>query len=551
MARTVLRFHGAAGGVTGSCYEIESAGSRILVDCGLFQGSKSERELNYGAFPFDPRAIDAVILTHAHIDHSGLLPKLVRQGFSGPIHTSGATIDLCSVMLQDSAHIQETEVEQLNRRNARRGRAAVSADLYGAGRRGLHDPVQGRRVRRLDADLSKASGHASGMPAICSALRPSNSRSCRATANRHCGCCFPAISVPARSSCRPRRKGPQGVDYLVCESTYGDRDRPEMTREKRRALLGEEVRRAVEQGGPLIIPSFAVERTQELLVDLFLLAQEGTIPSASIFVDSPLATRASAIFERHAGDIEGGETLRAALTSGDMRFTETVDQSKAINRLTGFYIVIAASGMCDAGRIRHHLRANLWRRNATVMMAGFQAQGSLGRILLDGASRVRIQGDEIEVKARITSFDYYSGHADAGELVDWVRARGPVRHAVFLTHGEEAGLKGLRAGLSGVLPDERRVIPRIDDAFELGGSGFRQIDLNARRRLLAGTRRAARLAQRPVEAPAGRDRHGQCRRRRARPRGDHPPAAPGARRGGRIGVLPIQDGSKPAVNGWT
>ncbi len=166
-----------------------------------------------------------------------------------------------------------------------------------------------------------------------------------------------------------------------------------------------------------------------------------------------------------------------------MRFTETVDQSKAINRLTGFYIVIAASGMCDAGRIRHHLRANLWRRNATVMMAGFQAQGSLGRILLDGATRVRIQGDEIEVKARIASFDYYSGHADAGELVDWVRARGPVRHAVFLTHGEETGLDGLRAGLAGLLPDERRVIPRIDDAFELGASGFRQIDLNARRRL--------------------------------------------------------------------
>jgi metallo-beta-lactamase family protein len=278
-------------------------------------------------------------------------------------------------------------------------------------------------------------------------------------------------------------EGPKGVDYLVCESTYGDRDRPEFSREQRRAMLGEEVKRAAASQGPLVIPSFAVERTQELLVDLFLLTRNGSIPSGPIFVDSPLATRASAIFERHAGEIESGDMLLKALNSGDIRFTETAEQSKAINRLSGFFIVIAASGMCDAGRIRHHLRANLWRRNATIMMAGYQAQGSLGRILIDGASRVRIQGDEVNVKARIVSFDLYSGHADAIELVSWVANRSPVHGAIFLTHGEDAGLSGLRDRLSSTFASERIILPLIDDAYELGPSGARQIDLNRPRRL--------------------------------------------------------------------
>jgi metallo-beta-lactamase family protein len=288
---------------------------------------------------------------------------------------------------------------------------------------------------------------------------------------------------PGQKLLQAEPEGPIGVDYLVCESTYGDRDRPELSREQRRAMLGEEVRRAAAFQGPLIIPSFAVERTQELLVDLFLLTRNGSIPSGPIFVDSPLATRASAIFERHAGEIESGSVLLEALNSGDIRFTETAEQSKAINRLSGFFIVIAASGMCDAGRIRHHLKANLWRRNATIMMAGYQAQGSLGRILVDGASRVRIQGEEVDVKARIVQFDLYSGHADAAELVSWVASRLPVRSAVFLTHGEETGLAGLRDRLSSTFASDRIVLPLIDDAYELGPASARQVDLNRPRRL--------------------------------------------------------------------
>jgi metallo-beta-lactamase family protein len=181
--------------------------------------------------------------------------------------------------------------------------------------------------------------------------------------------------------------------------------------------------------------------------------------------------------------MENGETLLEALRSNTIRFIETVEQSEAINRLTGFFIVIAASGMCDAGRIRHHLKANLWRHNATVMMAGYQAQGTLGRILVDGALRVRIQGEEVDVKARITQFDLYSGHADAGELVAWVTKRSPVRNTIFLTHGEESGLSGLRDRLSPMVGSDRILMPLIDDAYELGPSGARQIDVNKPRRL--------------------------------------------------------------------
>lgn len=478
----VLRCHGAAHGVTGSCYEIETPRARILVDCGLFQGSKSERALNYGAFPFPPEAIDAVILTHAHIDHSGLLPKLVKQGFSGPIHTTRATIDLCSVMLPDAAHIQETEVEHLNRRNAQRGLplvepiyrlqdAAACMTLFRAQEYGEWTAVaEGLRVRFWNA------GHLLGSASVELEIDLDH----QDTPMR---LLFSGDIGPGHKLLQTDPEGPAGVDYLICESTYGDRDRPDVSPEQRRSMLGDVVRGAAEASGPLIVPSFAVERTQELLVDLYQLMKAGEVPTAPVFVDSPLATRASAIFERHADDIEQGDVLRQALGSPQLRFTETVEQSKAINRLTGFFVVIAASGMCDAGRIRHHLKANLWRRNATVMMAGYQAQGSLGRILLDGARRVRIQGEEVEVKARISLFDLYSGHADAGELVAWVKARGPVKQAVFLTHGEEAGLGGLRGRLAGLIPDDRIITPRLDDAFQLTPGGCLPIDVNEPRRL--------------------------------------------------------------------
>jgi metallo-beta-lactamase family protein len=478
-----LSFRGAAHGVTGSCYELEVRNHRLIVDCGMFQGSKSEKELNYGEFPFTPKDVDAVILTHAHIDHSGLLPKLTRMGFSGPIYATRATIDLCSVMLPDSAHIQETEVQHLNRRNLQRGRTTVVPiytleDVegcllqfrpveYGV----LTTIMEGVRARFWNA------GHLLGSSSVEIEIDGD-------PASPPLRILFSGDIGPGQKLLETAPEGPSDIDYLVCEATYGNRDRLDVTRDERRLLLGQEVMHAVEANGPLIIPSFAVERTQELLVDLFLLSQNGDIPrDLLIFVDSPLATRASEVFEEHAGEIYDGNVLKRALEWRNVRFTETVDQSKAINKLDGVYVVIAASGMCDAGRIRHHLKANLWKRTASVLMAGFQAQGTLGRLLVDGALRVHIQGDEIKVRARISQFDLYSGHADATELVSWIQARAPVRKTIFLTHGEPDGLAGLRDRLAGPMPRTAVILPFIDDTFEIGRAGSRQIDVNRPRRL--------------------------------------------------------------------
>jgi metallo-beta-lactamase family protein len=475
-----LHFRGAAHAVTGSCYELETEQSRVLIDCGLFQGSKSERSLNYEAFPFPPSSIDAVILTHAHIDHSGLLPKLVKHGFSGPIHATRATVDLCSVMLPDSAYIQEIEVEQLNRRNAKRGRPLVSPIYTGQDADACLMQFRAAEYHKwfkVAEDVQARfwnAGHLLGSASLELEILQSG---------EPLRLLFSGDIGPDHKLLQSDPEAPSDLDYVICEATYGDRDRGDVSPEGRRLQLMQEVRNAAEANGPLIIPSFAVERTQELLVDLFRLMKDEKTLSAPIFVDSPLATRASGIFERHASEIQEGEILTAAFTSPDVRFTETVEQSKAISRLTGFFIVIAASGMCEAGRIRHHLKANLWRKNATVMMAGFQAQGSLGRILIDGARRVRIQGEEIEVKARIRQLDLYSGHADASELVAWVKDRCPVRNAIFLTHGEESGLSALKSRLSAVFSPEAILAPQIDEAFELSKSSFRKIDLNEPRRL--------------------------------------------------------------------
>lgn len=464
MNKPRLRFLGAAGTVTGSCFLLETGAASVMVDCGLFQGPKTEKELNYRPLPVRADGLDAVILTHAHIDHSGLLPRLVRDGYGGPIYATAATVDLCSVMLPDSGHIQEMEVEQLNRRNARRGRkpvvpiydAADAADVLTQFRPAQYDrwtPV----APGIEARFWNA-GHLLGSASV--ELRSDG------------------MSILFSGDVGPRHKllqedpaGPAGIDYLVCESTYGDRAREPVTDEGRRRHLRDEVRAAIAARGPLIIPSFAVERTQELLVDLTLLVESGELPAIPIFIDSPLATKASAVFARHHGDIEQGDVLRRAMQSAQVRFTETVEQSKAISRIHGFFIVISASGMCEAGRIRHHLRDWLWRAEATILLIGYQAQGTLGRILQDGAPRVRIQGDAIEVRARIRTMDLYSGHADAGGLIDWISARRPIGRGIFLVHGEAPAREALRARLD----DKNIFLPQLDDIYELTADGARSV----------------------------------------------------------------------------
>ncbi len=479
-----LRFCGAARTVTGSCHLFETRAGRVLVDCGLFQGSKTLKELNYGRFPFDPAEIAAVLLTHAHIDHSGLIPKLTRGGFRGPVFATHGTIDLCSFMLPDAGSIQESEVATLNRRSAARGRppvtpiytqrdAIASLDAFRPVEyKTWVEVLPGVRARYWNA------GHLLGSASIEIefAGEGTSGKTVRVLASGDLG--------PDAKLLESDSEAPTGLDYVICESTYGDEDRPPVTRQSRREHLAAEVRAAQARGGALLIPAFAVERTQELIVDLIDLMERSDVPTAPIFLDSPLAIRATEVFRKHSDAPESGVDVQRLLSSPYLRCTETVEESKAIARLTGFHIIIAASGMCDAGRIRHHLKRWLWHAKATVLLVGFQAQGTLGRFLADGTKAVRIQGEEIKVAARIRRLDEYSGHADGPELARWIASRRPIERGIFLVHGEEPALAGLNERIAErTVPASKVFTPLLDDIFELTTAAPTPIDVSHRRRL--------------------------------------------------------------------
>lgn len=477
-----LRFCGAARTVTGSCHLFEMPGARVLVDCGLFQGPKTLKELNYGAFPFRPADIDAVLLTHAHIDHSGLLPKLVRDGFRGRIYATQGTIDLCSFMLPDSGSIQESEVAALNRRNVHRGRAEVTP-IYtqrdAVATQEFFRPVAyetwvevlpGLRVRYWNA------GHLLGSASIEMEFADAQAGNgpLRILASGDIG--------PDAKLLQSDPEGPTGLDYILCEATYGGTDRAPVTAESRRSHLAAEIKAAQAAGGALLIPAFAVERTQELIVDLVRLMTNGDVAAAPLFLDSPLAIRATEVFRRYASEL--GPHVGNLLSSSLLHATESVEDSKSIARFEGFHVIIAASGMCDAGRIRHHLKQWLWRPNATVLLTGFQARGTLGRFIEEGAQSVRIQGEEIKVRARIRRIDDYSGHADGPELARWVAARRPIRRGVFLVHGEEPALRAMEERIAErTVPAAAVFTPLLDDVYELATRAPTPLDVTHRRRL--------------------------------------------------------------------
>lgn len=471
MSDPILAFHGAARAVTGSCFRLTTAKGSVLIDCGMFQGAKTEKSLNWRAFPFDPAGISAVLLTHAHIDHSGLLPKLWRDGFRGRIHATAPTAALCGIMLPDSAHIQEMEVEQLNRRNRRDGKAEVEP-IYGstdadAVLRLFHPVSLGDWVQVLP-DLRARywnAGHMLGSASIEVEV---------ALGDGVRRILFSGDLGPDAKLLQRDPEGPQGVDYVIVESTYGDTDRIDASAPNRRATLAAEVRRAMDRAGnapgALLIPTFAVERAQELIADLTQLMEAGDLPWLPMHVDSPLAMKATQVFMDHLRALDTDQHLKAGLTSHHLRFAETPEQSKAIDRGAGFRIVLAASGMCEAGRIRHHLKSWLWQDSATVLLCGYQAEGTLGRILQGGAEAVRIQGEEFPVRAAIRSIDLYSGHADGPELAQWLRERLPIRAGCFLVHGEEEAMSGLAARLD-MIPDDRVFSPALDEVWRLAASG--------------------------------------------------------------------------------
>ncbi len=285
---------------------------------------------------------------------------------------------------------------------------------------------------------------------------------------RVCRLLFSGDIGPEHKLFHPDPAAPENLDYLCCESTYGGRRRPAMGPEGRRKILQQEVMAALDRGGNLLIPAFAIERTQELLLDLSILFDQGHLPKVPVFLDSPLAIKATRVFAKNAESLEDTAGVRDLFRRSNIRFTESVEESKMIGRFAGGTIIIAGSGMCDAGRIRHHLKANLWRHDATVMLVGYQAPGTLGALLSGNPRAVKIQGEDIQVKATVRQLDIYSGHADGDQLLDWVTARLPVKSAVFLTHGEEPGLTALRDGLTAAgLPEERVIIPQLDDVVDL------------------------------------------------------------------------------------
>ena len=463
-----IKFCGAAGTVTGSSYLVSHPGGRVLVDCGLFQGPKTLRELNYGKFPFDPARLEAVLLTHAHIDHSGLLPKLCTHGYAGRILATAETNALLEWMLPDAGAIQEGEVERLNRRNARRGRPTVEpvytradaeatlARLAPVDRDVWVEAAPGIRARYRDA------GHILGAASIELEV---------ATGDPEQRLLRILFSGDLGPDVTPFHRGPQGgenFDYIVVESTYGNRERPPLTDAGRRDALKSEVLAALNAGGNLIIPAFAVERTQELLGDLVGLMARGEIPTTPMFIDSPLAIRATDVFERYRSELRGASEAGDPFRAPNIRYVMSAEQSMALSRIAGGAIIIAASGMCDAGRIRYHLKDNLWRDNATILLVGFQASGTMGALLQRGVKSVRIHGEEIKVAARVRSLDVYSGHADRRQLLSWVEARLPAQRGIFLTHGEEEALASLKAGLCGLgIPASHVVIPRLDQTFIL------------------------------------------------------------------------------------
>lgn len=460
-----LTFHGAAGCVTGFCARLETPHATVLIDCGMFQGSKTLKQLNYAPFPFEADSIDAVLLTHAHIDHSGLLPKLMRAGFRGPIYATAGTRDLCAVMLADAGDIQESEVRQLNARNERRGKPPVEP-IYTARDAGrtleLFRRVKLREAAEIAPGLAATwwgAGHILGAASIEVRVE---------TADGPTTLLFSGDLGPGGSDYIEDPEGPTGVGHLILESTYGDRERPVLDAAARRALLAKEVQEAHDAGGPLLIPAFAVERTQELLADLLELMDDRQVPEADIFLDSPLAIEATEVFRARGWNRSLGRNPFGELHVSDrLKFLKGPAESDQLDRLSGWYIVLAASGMCDAGRVRKHLKRLLWRRQATVLISGYQAVGTLGRILQEGARRVRIQGEDIQVRARIRSLDVYSGHADAKGLVAWAQARGP-RGEIILAHGEPENLKGLarRLGEAGFDP-ARIAAAEMDESFVL------------------------------------------------------------------------------------
>ena len=450
-----VTFCGATKTVTGSNFLVEGAGKKFLVDCGLYQGGAKDEIKNEEPFPYDINEIDFMLLTHAHIDHSGRIPKLYKEGYRNPIYATNATCDLCAIMLPDSGHIQETETEWKNRKRIRRGEeelvpiydaetAAKSLELFKG------EPYN--QIIELDDDIHvrfNDAGHMLGSSTIEIWIRENGENKKIVFSGDLGNNDIPLLAEPTMI---------QDADFLVMESTYGNR--LHIKNENKAKTFINIVTDTIKNGGTVVIPSFAVGRTQEILYELNKIKDsEDDSPeferkyrllmNTPVYVDSPLAISATEVFKENM-DLFDEETQKL-IRRGDnplefpgLKFTQTVEESKALNESNESAIIISASGMCEVGRIKHHLKHNIWNSKNTILFVGYQAPGTLGRKIVDGAKTVKIFGEEIAVNARVEYIEGYSGHADQAGLLHFVDSFVKKPNHIFLVHGEEESQKVLR-----------------------------------------------------------------------------------------------------------
>jgi metallo-beta-lactamase family protein len=470
-----ISFLGAAKTVTGSCFLIETDKYRFIVDCGMYQGSNAEEALNHEPFPIHPGDLDFALLTHAHIDHSGRIPKLYADGFTGPIYATKATVELAAIMLPDSGHIQEFENEWVNRKRGRAGLPPVKP-LYTA--QDAMDCIKYFRSVKYFEDVRindqvrvrfNDAGHMLGS-SILEIWVKEGGKEVKIVFSGDLG-----------NNDMPILRDPSiidSADYLIIESTYGNRKH--MNVENKIDRFVEIITSTVEKGGNVIIPSFAVGRTQDIIYELFkqrekygdVLTHLLEIP---VYVDSPLAVSATKVFRNNLDCYD--EEARSYIENGDnpldfpgLRFTKSAEESKALNDSKESLIIISASGMCDAGRIKHHLKHNLWRKESSVVFVGYQAVGSLGRRLVDGAKKVRIFGEEITVNARIEMIEGFSGHADQDGLISWINKFRVKPRNVFIVHGEEDSM----SAFAEILKKDLKIdsyIPERGDSYIITAQG--------------------------------------------------------------------------------
>ena len=441
-----IQFCGAATGVTGSCHLITTEKHKILLDCGQFQGGKAREAMNYEPFPFDPAEIDYMILSHAHIDHCGRIPLLVKRGFKGDIYCTDATADLVDVMLKDSGYIHEKEAEWKNRKNERAGRPAVEP-LYtfndAVDSLKFIKPVLYDQLIELNDEMKfvfNDAGHILGS-AITELWITEEGQTSKIVFSGDLGVMD-----------RPILRDPtiiKKADYVIMETTYGNRVHPSNSLDVTKLM--DIIRETAKRGGTTVIPSFAVGRTQELIYELNRVYDSDSeyrkdFENLMVYVDSPMATTATEVFKRNAQVFD--DETKAYITKGDnpldfknLKFTRTSQESMWLNTDPTPKVIISASGMCDAGRIRHHLKHNLWNRKSSIIFVGYQAEGTLGRLLLDGAKEVTLFGENVQVNAQIHNLEGFSGHADKDGLMAWLSGFQKVPKHVFLVHGEEESKK--------------------------------------------------------------------------------------------------------------